>query len=223
MLGRTSEGLADFDRVVSLDPSGVSDRAWAYVSLGRLEDAISDCDRAIKLAPSPWVYGLRAYIETFKPGLCDRAAADLRKAEELMPKGEWGIWMQLARIHVTGLVYSCPEHYDARAALEYARKAFWTRPSRSNYHGSQWVLGVALYRNGRYEEAVAAIKKWLPENEETSGDLFFLAMASQRLGRTQEARAYYDRAVAWMEKRMPADLGCLRVKREAAELLGVHP
>jgi hypothetical protein len=46
-------------------------------------------------------------------------------------------------------------------------------------------------------------------------------MARWRLGQRDEARAWYDKAVAWMEKNQPKDEGLRRFRAEAATLLGL--
>jgi hypothetical protein len=53
-------------------------------------------------------------------------------------------------------------------------------------------------------------------------DWFFLAMAHARMGDKQEARKWFDRAVAWMEKNRPGDDELRRFRAEAEELLLVQ-
>jgi hypothetical protein len=47
-------------------------------------------------------------------------------------------------------------------------------------------------------------------------DWFFLAMEHWRLGHVKEARAWYDKAVEWMDKNRPQDeeLGSFRAAAE---------
>ena len=52
-------------------------------------------------------------------------------------------------------------------------------------------------------------------------DWFFLAMAHERLGHKDEARTWYDRAAAWMDKNQPKNEELRRFRTEAAELLGI--
>ena len=51
-------------------------------------------------------------------------------------------------------------------------------------------------------------------------DLFFYAMAKQRLGQ-KDAREWYDKAVAWMEEHEPNDDEFKRFRAEAEEVLGI--
>ena len=52
-----------------------------------------------------------------------------------------------------------------------------------------------------------------------SFDWFFLAMAHRQLGREEDARKWYDRAVRWMEKNAPTDDELRRFRAEAEEVL----
>jgi WD40 repeat protein len=59
------------------------------------------------------------------------------------------------------------------------------------------TLGAVHYRLGHYEEAIAALQKSIRLNADvpTAHDALFLAMSHQRLGRLDQARAWYDRAL----------------------------
>jgi hypothetical protein len=50
---------------------------------------------------------------------------------------------------------------------------------------------------------------------------FFLAMAHWQLGETEEARRWYDRAVAWMDKNLTQDDELKRFRAEAEALMGI--
>jgi hypothetical protein len=51
-------------------------------------------------------------------------------------------------------------------------------------------------------------------------DWLFVAMAKQALGEREEARKWFDRSVAWMEKQ-PGDKELERFRAEAEQALGV--
>ena len=61
------------------------------------------------------------------------------------------------------------------------------------------TLGVALYRAGRYAEAVDVLERSLAKKVGTVDgfDLFFLAMAYHDLGHPGHARTCFDQAVRW--------------------------
>ena len=73
-------------------------------------------------------------------------------------------------------------------------------PDRSTYDNT---LGVALYRAARYAEAVEVLERSLAASrgEADAFDLFFLAMARQKLGHVARARAEFDRAIRWRRER----------------------
>ncbi len=79
-----------------------------------------------------------------------------------------------------------------------ARKAVEKAPERSIYVNT---LGVALYRNGQYAEAVPVLEKSLKASAGATDafDLFFLAMCRQRLGDAGRAKEDHDRAVRWVQ------------------------
>ncbi len=83
--------------------------------------------------------------------------------------------------------------------------------------------GVALFRAGRFTEAVVALEKSLSAGKGQSDafDLFFLAMAQERLGHPEDARQCFDRGVRWLDeqKNLPSrqaqELAAFRAETEA--------
>ena len=83
------------------------------------------------------------------------------------------------------------------------------------------TLGVALSYAGEWEEAVAALDKSMGlRNGGDSLDWFFLAIAHWQLGDRGQARTWYDRAVAWMDRNRPNRVELTRFRAEADALLG---
>jgi WD40 repeat protein len=82
-------------------------------------------------------------------------------------------------------------------AVAHARRAAELMPDRSMYLNTH---GVALYRAGRFAEAVPVLGKSLEagRGQYDAFDLFFLAMAHHRLSHRDEARGCFDRAVRWL-------------------------
>src|SRR5205823_3087568 len=89
--------------------------------------------------------------------------------------------------------------------------------------GAIWnTLGVAQYRAGDWKAAITSLEKSMSlRNGGDSADWFFLAMAHRQLGDQPQARRWYDKAVAGMEKHQPNDDELRRFRAEAAERLGL--
>jgi tetratricopeptide (TPR) repeat protein len=140
-------------------------------------------------------------------GRYEEALADLRKALELRP-GSPSICNHLAWLYATG-----PEKIrDARAAVALAERAVELQPGEWSYRDT---LGLAYYRAGRIEDAMAALEKSLAGNSpaDQTLDLYFLAMCHCRLGDANKAKEYVDRAMAAHEHYATS-----RTKEEAEEL-----
>jgi tetratricopeptide (TPR) repeat protein len=116
------------------------------------------------------------------------------------------------------LLANCPatQFRDAARAVQLAKKALQSRPSSSDDWG---ILGSALYRAGKWTEAMEALQKAI-ELGNGGGRLawFLQAMAYQQLGDPKEARKCYDKAVS-----VPDDDPIYNrlLQTEAAALLGV--
>ncbi len=142
-------------------------------------------------------------------------------------KSEYPKSLALNCNNLAWLLGTCPEAgvRDAVRAVELAAKAVELEPKQAMYWNT---LGAAEYHAGNYRDSIKAFEKSTqlsadqPENaRNTSFDAFFLAMAHWQLGEKDEARKWYDQAVAWMEKNRPKDAELLRFHQEAAELLGI--
>ena len=83
--------------------------------------------------------------------------------------------------------------------MDLARRAVELAPDRATYLNT---LGVALYRAGRHAEAVPVLERSLAvgKGQADAFDLFFLAMARQKLGQSARARADFDRALRWVRE-----------------------
>ena len=106
-------------------------------------------------------------------------------------------------------------------AVLFAKKAVELRPQDVNF---QNTLGVAHYRAGDWQEAIASLDKSMQDrNGGDSNDWFFLAMAHHHLGHKDVAREWFDKAVEWMEKHAPQNEELVRFRREAEDLLAGQP
>jgi tetratricopeptide (TPR) repeat protein len=85
------------------------------------------------------------------------------------------------------------------------------------------TLGAARYRAGDWDGAIAALQKYreLRTDDAEWSNPFLLAMAHWEKGEHAEARRWYGVGADWMEKTRSTSDTLTRVRREAAELLGV--
>jgi serine/threonine-protein kinase len=111
-----------------------------------------------------------------------------------------------------------PALRDAARAVQLAKKAVGANSEFAFYWNT---LGAAHYRNGEDRAATAALEKAMSlRNGGNSYDWFFLAMAHWRLGDHDKARAWFGRAVQWMDKHLPQRGELRRFRAEAEALLG---
>jgi tetratricopeptide (TPR) repeat protein len=95
-------------------------------------------------------------------------------------------------------------------------------PKSGSYRNT---LGVALYRAGEWKAAIEALE----ESERLAPDKYlhsnglFLAMAHWQLGQKDEARAWYDRTIAWMDKHGLKHYEPPSLRAEADELMKKEP
>jgi serine/threonine protein kinase/tetratricopeptide (TPR) repeat protein len=195
------------DAVVSWNPERRRDlagtclkMAWLLRAMGRPEEAKAYERRAreqLELAMSS--------LERREPP----SLADRTKLAGLCNQFAW-------------LLISHPELNlrDLERAVKLAGKAVESDPKS----GACWnTLGVARYRADDWKAAVEALERSmeLHAGRQESFDTFFLAMAHWRLGAQDEARTWYDRAVAWMDRNQPKNDELKRFRAEAAALLGL--
>jgi uncharacterized protein HemY len=98
------------------------------------------------------------------------------------------------------LVTGPKELRDAQAALPLARKAAEQEPQTALYLNT---LGVVLYRNAKYTDAISVLEKSLAASRGNSDgfDLFFLAMCHHQLGEPAKSKECFDRAMKWLHER----------------------
>ncbi len=191
---------------------------------GLLDEAIACYRKAVELAPTVGTAHYQLGTALVDQGDPDKAAASFREAIACDRKAiarnpsDSRVQNELAWFLVT-----CP-HSPLRDPVEgvtRARSAVALAP----HNGAYWnTLGVAHYRTGNWSEAVAALTRATQLRSGGNGyDWFFLAMAHWRRGDKQEARRWFDQAVAWTDRHCPrtSDLG--RFRAEVEELLKAEP
>ena len=108
-----------------------------------------------------------------------------------------------AQNDVAWLLATCPDprFRDPDLAVELAGVAIRLVTGDASYWNT---LGVARYRAGDWEGAIRALEGSMRlQKGGDSNDWFVLAMAHWQLSDPGQARTWYRRAVAWMDKHQP--------------------
>jgi serine/threonine protein kinase/WD40 repeat protein/Tfp pilus assembly protein PilF len=130
-----------------------------------------------------------------------KAIATLRQALAACPDHA------TANNNLAWLLLTCPkEHRDPKAALPLAQKAvsLATEPADKQQVGIyENTLGVALYRAGRFAEAVPILESSLRDipGLADAHNLLFLAMCHARLGEVDKAKECYEGAKRWRNEK----------------------
>jgi WD40 repeat protein/serine/threonine protein kinase len=249
-LGRVPEAVALFEESVAKQKAVSAPDAYrtlqymtglaeAYQQAGRFDRAERLVDEAIEVTRRVSAQeGAKAMFQSVRNlAMRYEGQGELAKAESLFGKvqeigrrliGETAQDLNTLNNFAWVLLISRQSRLrDPALALELARKAVAKSPSPYDAKSPspyEWnTLGVALYRNGDWNAAIDALTKseeLKPDGQFTSFNGFFLAMAQWQLGHKDEACAWYDKAVTWMEKNAPKDEELIRFRAEAAALLG---
>ena len=185
--GQLANAIAQYDRIVALNPSVPevhNNRGAALAGLERFADAEAAYRRAIALNPH--------YADAFNNlgnalaeiGKLDEAERTLRRAIELKPR-----WAR-SRTNL-GLVYKRQARFaDAESAH---REAIALEPELAEAYNN---LGESLCCLGRPEEAAAQLRHAISLNENYAEAYVNLAIALKAQGRLTEADAACQRAIA---------------------------
>jgi tetratricopeptide (TPR) repeat protein/WD40 repeat protein len=196
-LSRVAEAIPEFTVAAKAQPEDFRvryHRAQAYRQIGRHAEAADDLSAVIARFPEDAeLYEQRADCYE-KLGDKERAAADRAAADRCLPGSVTGMNNRAWRL-LTGP----PGQRDPVRALELIQKVVKVEPDKDVYLNT---LGVALYRNDRLTEAVAAHEKSLAAGKGQSDafDLYFLAMCHAKLGDAALAKSEFERAVRWVKE-----------------------
>jgi tetratricopeptide (TPR) repeat protein len=190
--------------LVAEAPSNPEDVDHLRGALSSVAD-ITDCPQeAVRLT--------EIYLEVLT-----KAAAefpDVARFRSLIPEAHHKLSWQLTTT-------ADPKLRDPVKALEHARKAVALEPKNGHWRNT---LAVAYYRNGNWPEAIAELKqstRFRPFHGLHETGYFYLAMAHWHLDEKEQARAWYDKGVAWLNKRARKGPAFGPLRAEAAELLGI--
>ena len=199
--GQTDEALRVLGRAVTMFEGLVSDHPEQASFRGELASPIGW--RAIALVRAGDRDGARRAV--------DRLVALVNdwKYREMIAFVAW---------HLVQL--DAQESAAPAATLRLARRAqsLWPDSVQANH-----VLGMAHYRAGNWDEAIAALRRAneLEHDEGLGFNGFFLAMAYHKKGDAARARDWYERSVAWSAEHKLGDKIAEKYRAEAAAVLGV--
>jgi WD40 repeat protein/tetratricopeptide (TPR) repeat protein len=250
-VGRFAEAEEVYRAALKLmpnDPVAHGNLGTFLLDQARYQEAEAEFNEAIQVQPehsSFWVQRGWAHADR---GQWDKASADFVKATECKePDGE--AWYARALLHLrdgdqggyrkicadmlerfgTGAVWTCTltpnSGADPARIVSLAEKALVNSP-RDHWHvnpnhGDVHRVGAALYRAGRFEEAVKRLTEATalnahPYRTNMLCTWFFLAMAHHRLGHAEEARR-------WLEQASRATEDALKPPEKSSTAAGAIP
>jgi tetratricopeptide (TPR) repeat protein len=195
-LGRVEQAIPEFTAAARSRPEDYRPRyrrALIEMQLHRYAEAADDLTAVIAHFPEDAeLYEKRAdcYAAISEK---TREAADRAAAAKFLPHSVQGLNYRAWKL-TTG-----PRgERDPEMALKLIRKALEIAGDDQQCINT---LGVALYRNSRWTEAIAALEKSLTlgQGRYDAYNLFFLAMCHAQLGDMAKAKGHYNRAVKWIE------------------------
>jgi serine/threonine protein kinase/WD40 repeat protein/tetratricopeptide (TPR) repeat protein len=142
-------------------------------------------------------------------GNYELAINNYEKSIELKP-------LSFAMNNLAWLLATCPDKqfHDTKRALELADTAVRLEPNSSTFTNT---LGVTQYRSGLWRESIETLKRAesLSPNTDLGFNGFFISLAHQQLGESEQAREWFDRSVQWMDAGHASDKELIRFRQEA--------
>jgi superkiller protein 3 len=215
--GKLEAAAAEFREAIRLEPDhagGHSSLGNALRKQGKVDEAIAEYKEAIRLQPD-YVWAHRNLAEALKSqGKVDEAVAEYKEAIRFKP--DYAAFHSVLAEALDLSPRRPRPDYDE--ALMHARKAVELAPKNGAIVNT---LALAEYRSGRWDASIAASERSMSlRNGGDASDWFFLAMAHWQKGEKDEARKWFDKAVAWTKEKDPKNSELRQFWAEAAELLG---
>lgn len=185
-LYRLEETIAAADRALAISSDDVEvrrDRALALAILGRWDELFVECDQLFRLEPDN---KLPHHLLALAMENLDRHEEAVGHLDEILAVSpdQWEVLCKRAKNFVTlGRID------DAVADLKRALRLSDEKKNVAN------TLFDVLSNNHRYDEAIMALET-IPAEERDADIQSWLGMATRLTGRFDEARRYYDAALA---------------------------
>ena len=187
-----------------------SDAAGFTSTSADYDQAIADYTRAIAIKPGdPRILAGRAEAHLWKkeygPGFADGEASLAALPDQAVLQNQIAWAYAMAQ----------PPFRDPAKAVTHARLAVRLAPENGNHHNT---LGVALYRGGKYREAVTELESSLAVASKENGpyDLFFLAMCRVHLSETSRGKVDFERACRFASRSQSRRQSCRRTSVDSS-------
>jgi tetratricopeptide (TPR) repeat protein len=173
-----------------------------------------------------WYTELARLLNDTNPREAERAyrqaVAEFRKEQQCTGELAGGDRLAESLLRLGKALKATGELEEAEAAFQEIFGIHEKRFAAQPPDGHRWhAIGVAHYRAGDWQGCVAAMENAIEVfRAASSWQWFYLAMAHGQLDDRDEAVAWYNKAVAWMDKYQPRDKELGRFRDEAAAVLG---
>jgi WD40 repeat protein/serine/threonine protein kinase/tetratricopeptide (TPR) repeat protein len=211
-LGRWEKAAADWSHILEKQPDNLRARAGrgdALANLGKSADAVADYARVLDRAPMELQVWYRKALMQLEAG--DLAGYRQTCSELLRRFGrspDDGVLNTVAWTCALGedaLSDTAPLLAVALQAADEVANIARVLPDSEKQAMYLNTLGAVLYRAGRFEAAVDCLNASIKEQGSggTPVDWLFLALAHHRLGHSDEARKWRERAGTWLDASTP--------------------
>jgi tetratricopeptide (TPR) repeat protein len=190
------------DRQVRLEAH--RNRAYGYVHRRRWKQAAAAFARAGELQPDDVYLGLFRAVSHLAAG---ERGAYRQTCAALVQRFEKTEDLTAACNVLLACVLRDDTFPDMTGLLPMARFA------AAYFHFGGYVFGAALYRAGKYEEAIRCFETAAKAYRPRAWDWCFLAMAHHRLGHARQARRCLAKAARWIDQANREELNDLSGRR----------
>jgi serine/threonine-protein kinase len=182
-MGRLPEAIEELRRVTQLHPEADDAHrllGQALIGAGQLEAGLASIKRALQLRPQYWGHHFDLGAALYSAGRYREAIPAFQRVVDLQPDHAWGYQMLGTSYHALGDTTNAKRYYETAVRLGNAK-------AHSN-------LGILLYDEGQYEEAVAHLQQAAELEPLSPGKHHNLGDVLARLGRKGSAALEYRRA-----------------------------